>query len=141
MGQYMALSKKDPLIHITLNELYNMHSLILQHVETLVSDYAQSLVPPLTLFRSARTTSSTCVFSPTNSDLLLLRFPRRKIAHSSFSCTADGRRPPSKTSKDQQTFAIAFLLLACFSSACCFVAVASLLFSGFLEQLISYLIH
>lgn len=34
----MALSKKDLLIHITLNELYNTHSLILQHIETLVSD-------------------------------------------------------------------------------------------------------
>ena len=32
----MALSKKDLVIHITLNELYNTHSLILQHVETLV---------------------------------------------------------------------------------------------------------
>ena len=134
MGQYMALSKKDPLIHITLNELYNMHSLILQHVETLVSDYPQSLVPPLTLFRSARTTSTTCVFSPTNWDLLLLRFPRRKIAHSSFGCTADGRCP-SKTSKHQQTFATAFLLLACFSCACCFVAAASLPFSRLFKQL------
>jgi Ras GTPase-activating-like protein IQGAP2/3 len=36
MDQYMALSKKDLMIHITLNELYNTHSLILQHVETLV---------------------------------------------------------------------------------------------------------
>ena len=33
----MALSKKDLLIHITLNELYNTHSLILQHIEVLVS--------------------------------------------------------------------------------------------------------
>ena len=37
MDQYMALSKKDLMIHITLNELYNTHSLILQHVDTLVS--------------------------------------------------------------------------------------------------------
>jgi len=37
MDQYMALSKKDLMIHITLNELYNTHSLILQHIETLVS--------------------------------------------------------------------------------------------------------
>lgn len=37
MDQYMALSKKDLMIHITMNELYNTHSLILQHVETLVS--------------------------------------------------------------------------------------------------------
>jgi hypothetical protein len=36
MDQYMALSKKDLMIHITLNELYNTHSLILQHIETLV---------------------------------------------------------------------------------------------------------
>lgn len=33
----MALSKKDLVIHITLNELYNTHSLILQHIEVLVS--------------------------------------------------------------------------------------------------------
>lgn len=37
MDQYMALSKKDLVIHITLNELYNTHSLILQHIEVLVS--------------------------------------------------------------------------------------------------------
>src|SRR4051794_27749117 len=37
MDQYMALSKKDLMIHITMNELYNTHSLILQHIETLVS--------------------------------------------------------------------------------------------------------
>jgi Ras GTPase-activating-like protein IQGAP2/3 len=37
MDQYMALSKKDLMIHISLNELYNTHSLILQHIETLVS--------------------------------------------------------------------------------------------------------
>lgn len=35
----MALSKKDLMIHITLNELYNTHSLILQHIETLVSSF------------------------------------------------------------------------------------------------------
>lgn len=33
----MALSKKDLMIHITLNELYNTHSLLLQHIDTLVS--------------------------------------------------------------------------------------------------------
>ena len=36
MDQYMALSKKDMMIHITLNELHNTHSLILQHIEALV---------------------------------------------------------------------------------------------------------
>lgn len=36
MDQYMALSKKDLQINITLNELYNTHSLLLQHIEVLV---------------------------------------------------------------------------------------------------------
>ena len=35
----MALSKKDLLISITLNELYNTHSLILQHIEVLVRTF------------------------------------------------------------------------------------------------------
>lgn len=37
MDQYMALSKKDLQINITLNELYNTHSLLLQHIDVLVS--------------------------------------------------------------------------------------------------------
>ncbi len=45
----MALSKKDMMIHITLNELYNTHSLILQHIEALVRSHlsrpvAESLI-------------------------------------------------------------------------------------------------
>lgn len=36
MDQYMALSKKDLQISITLNELYNTHSLLLQHIDVLV---------------------------------------------------------------------------------------------------------
>ncbi|KAI0749804.1 Rho GTPase activation protein [Daedaleopsis nitida] len=43
MDQYMALSKKDLLIHITLNELYNTHSLILQHIEVLSPNDKQHL--------------------------------------------------------------------------------------------------
>lgn len=43
MDQYMALSKKDLMIHITMNELYNTHSLILQHVETLSPNDKQHL--------------------------------------------------------------------------------------------------
>jgi Ras GTPase-activating-like protein IQGAP2/3 len=43
MDQYMALSKKDLMIHITLNELYNTHSLILQHIETLVRSLISSI--------------------------------------------------------------------------------------------------
>lgn len=37
MDQYMALSKKDLQINITMNELYNTHSLLVQHVDVLVS--------------------------------------------------------------------------------------------------------
>lgn len=36
LDQYMALSKKDLQIHITLNELYNTHSLLVQHADVLV---------------------------------------------------------------------------------------------------------
>ena len=36
LDQYMALSKKDLQINITLNELYNTHSLLTQHVDVLV---------------------------------------------------------------------------------------------------------
>lgn len=43
MDQYMALSKKDLMIHITMNELYNTHSLILQHIETLSPSDKQHL--------------------------------------------------------------------------------------------------
>lgn len=43
MDQYMALSKKDLVIHITMNELYNTHSLILQHIETLSPNDKQHL--------------------------------------------------------------------------------------------------
>ncbi|EIW57609.1 Rho GTPase activation protein [Trametes versicolor FP-101664 SS1] len=43
MDQYMALSKKDLVINITLNELYNTHSLILQHIEALSPNDKQHL--------------------------------------------------------------------------------------------------
>nr|KIR44502.1 IQ domain-containing GTPase activating protein [Cryptococcus bacillisporus CA1280] len=35
LDQYMALSKKDLQINITLNELYNTHSLLMQHMDVL----------------------------------------------------------------------------------------------------------
>ena len=35
MDQYMALSKKDIVLNITLNEIYNTQSLILQHLDML----------------------------------------------------------------------------------------------------------
>jgi Ras GTPase-activating-like protein IQGAP2/3 len=37
LDQYMALSKKDLQINISLNELYNTHSLLMQHMDVLVS--------------------------------------------------------------------------------------------------------
>jgi len=43
LDQYMALSKKDLQINITLNELYNTHSLLLQHIETLSPNDKQHL--------------------------------------------------------------------------------------------------
>lgn len=36
MDQYMALSKRDLQISITLNELYNTHALLVQHIDALV---------------------------------------------------------------------------------------------------------
>lgn len=35
MDQYMALSKKDIVLNITLNEMYNTHALLQQHVDVL----------------------------------------------------------------------------------------------------------
>jgi Ras GTPase-activating-like protein IQGAP2/3 len=35
MDQYMALSKKDLILNITLNEVYNTHALLQQHVDVL----------------------------------------------------------------------------------------------------------
>jgi Ras GTPase-activating-like protein IQGAP2/3 len=64
MDQYMALSKKDLMINITMNELYNTHSLILQHVDVLVSNghllggKCTLMAPTLSLLM----TSNTCAF-------------------------------------------------------------------------------
>jgi Ras GTPase-activating-like protein IQGAP2/3 len=43
MDQYMALSKKDLRINITLNELYNTHALFQYHIETLSPNERQHL--------------------------------------------------------------------------------------------------
>jgi hypothetical protein len=59
MDQYMALSKKDMTIHITLNELYNTHSLILQQIEALVRFSHLSAAPRHSLSPSHQMTSST----------------------------------------------------------------------------------
>jgi len=37
MDQYIALSKKELELNITLNEIYNTHSLLLQHSDVLVN--------------------------------------------------------------------------------------------------------
>lgn len=36
MDQYIALSKKDITLNITLNEIYNTHALLIQHRDILV---------------------------------------------------------------------------------------------------------
>jgi hypothetical protein len=68
MDQYMALSKKDLMIHITMNELYNTHSLILQHVETLVCYFYLFVVffCILTFDHSRQTTSNISASLPTS---------------------------------------------------------------------------
>ncbi|KAA1066218.1 glyceraldehyde-3-phosphate dehydrogenase 1 [Puccinia graminis f. sp. tritici] len=43
MDQYMALSKKDLQINITLNELYNTHALLVSHLDHLAKDERQHL--------------------------------------------------------------------------------------------------
>nr|ODN87577.1 IQ domain-containing GTPase activating protein [Cryptococcus depauperatus CBS 7841] len=43
LDQYMALSKKDLAINITLNELYNTHSLLMQHMDVLSPNDRQHL--------------------------------------------------------------------------------------------------
>ncbi|KAM0747127.1 ras GTPase-activating protein [Meredithblackwellia eburnea MCA 4105] len=43
MDQYMALSKKDLMINITLNELYNTQSLLVQHLDSLARNDKQHL--------------------------------------------------------------------------------------------------
>lgn len=61
----MALSKKDLVINITLNELYNTHSLILQHIEVLVNLYpsfSSSFTVLLKCLDSRQMISSICVF-------------------------------------------------------------------------------
>ena len=58
MDQYMALSKKDLMIHITLNELYNTHSLLLQHVDTLVRSTLSMILSFPNILDSPLTTSN-----------------------------------------------------------------------------------
>jgi hypothetical protein len=59
----MALSKKDLMIHITMNELYNTHSLILQHIETLVCLIHPSLEYTIIHFVSSHpTTNNICAY-------------------------------------------------------------------------------
>ena len=63
----MALSKKDLVINITLNELYNTHSLILQHIEVLVGPQYLARPPRvLTLLTRRQMRSNTSAFSLMN---------------------------------------------------------------------------
>ena len=101
MDQYMALSKKDLMIHITLNELYNTHSLLLQHIDTLVSGniHVQTTIYLIALgFFRRLTTSSICVSLRMNLEQHLLKFLARRIGRSSCTSTVAGR-PPSRTSR------------------------------------------
>jgi Ras GTPase-activating-like protein IQGAP2/3 len=50
MEQYMALSKKDIDINITLNEMYNTHTLVQRHLDTIApkeKDHLRVLVNEL----------------------------------------------------------------------------------------------
>ena len=81
MDQYMALSKKDLMIHITLNELYNTHSLILQHIETLVRSlsYLKQFGPKYMLsFCSRQMTNNIYAFSQMSLDLLQHKYRVKK---------------------------------------------------------------
>ena len=42
MDQYIALSKKDAKINITLNEIYSTQSLLAKHIDTMVSYLSDS---------------------------------------------------------------------------------------------------
>ena len=87
----MALSKKDLMIHITMNELYNTHSLILQHIETLVCANEVLVVLPLIHIHSRRMTNNICAFSPTNWAQPLHKFLARKTEPLNSTCTVAGR--------------------------------------------------
>ena len=85
MDQYMALSKKDLMIHITMNELYNTHSLILQHIETLVRSFVFSTRLDLiyAIFSCSRqTTNNIYAFLPTSLDRPHHKYLVKKIERS-----------------------------------------------------------
>ncbi|PVG04423.1 putative ras GTPase-activating protein sar1 [Serendipita vermifera] len=71
MDQYMALSKKDLMIHITLNEMYNTHSLLAQHLNVLAPNEKQHLrilldelgAPPAQVPRKENRTLDLSLFS------------------------------------------------------------------------------
>lgn len=80
MDQYMALSKRDLQINITMNEVYNTQSLLQQHIDSLVHFF-------FTLMRGQRnwrnrhrleTTSNICEFCWTNWDLPQLKFLEKR---------------------------------------------------------------
>ena len=89
----MALSKKDLQINITLNEMYNTHSLLQQHIEALVCPFITSealeVNPEVS---SLRATNSTSESWPMNLGLPLVKFRAKRIAQSSFLYSAVGKR-------------------------------------------------
>ncbi|KAJ1971481.1 RasGAP protein, partial [Dimargaris verticillata] len=84
MDQYMALTKKDLTLNITLNEMYNTHALLVQHQDLLAPTKDAHLricldelgPPPATLPRSENRTLELPLFSrwetPINVDLSTL---------------------------------------------------------------------
>ncbi|KAK9431092.1 Rho GTPase activation protein [Lipomyces doorenjongii] len=71
LDQYVALSKKDIILSITINEIYSMHALLEQHVSTLAPDKSSHLSvilrdvgpPPALLPRSENFTLQLPLFS------------------------------------------------------------------------------
>ncbi|KAJ1923513.1 RasGAP protein [Tieghemiomyces parasiticus] len=84
MDQYMALTKKDLSLNITLNEMYNTHALLVQHMDVLAPSKDAHLricldelgPPPAALPRSENHTLELPLFSrweaPINVDLTAL---------------------------------------------------------------------
>ena len=87
----MALSKKDLQINITLNELYNTHSLLMQHMDVLVDAFLIHLF--LADVSSSPHMTSTIFASFLRSLVLLLPKSRgRRTDLYRFLCIHDGRR-------------------------------------------------
>lgn len=88
MDQYMALSKRDLSIDITLNELYGTHALFMQHLDTVVSSSVvifELTSSPLTRDNIFACSSMTLALHPTRSRVA-------RMVPSTCLFTPDGRR-------------------------------------------------